>query len=93
MSTRFYPIWPLEGSTPVYGVGTTFGCDGIPVSYHHFFARNLTSRLHFWWISLLAYRRARRQQRRPEALPWRQRLRQFKAELVFSFRYWRGNPF
>ena len=93
MSTRFSPIWPLEGSTPVYGVGTTFGCDGIPVIYHHFFARNLTSRLHFWWISLLAYRRARRQQARPEALPWRQRLRQLKAELVFGLRYWRGNPF
>ena len=93
LRTRFAPIWPLEGSTPVYGVGSTFGCEGVPVSYHHFFARNLTSRLHFWWISLLAYRRARRQLERPAALPCKQRLRQLKAELVFGLRYLRGNPF
>jgi len=93
LRTRFAPIWPLEGTTPVYGVGTTFGCDGVPVSYHHFFARNLTSRLHFWWISLLAYRRARRQLGRPAAPQAMQRLRQLKAELVFGLRYLRGNPF
>jgi len=93
LRTRFAPIWPLEGTTPVYGVGSTFGCDGVPVSYHHFFARNLTSRLHFWWISLLAYRRARRQLGRPAAPPCKQRLRQLKAELVFGLRYLRGNPF
>ena len=93
LHTRFAPIWPLEGSTPVYGVGTTFGCDGIPVSYHHFFARNLTSRLHFWWISLLAYRRASRQLGRPAAPPYKERLRQLKVELVFGLRYLRGNPF
>ncbi len=89
--TRFAPIWPLEGSTPVYGVGTTFGCDGIPVSYHHFFARNLTSRLHFALLSWLAYLRLGRPQ--PSQTPLRQRLRMLKAELVFGLRYLRGNPF
>ena len=91
--THFAPIWPLEGSRPVYGVGSTFGCEGVPVSYHHFFARNLTSRLHFWWISLVAYRRAWRQLGRPAAPTCKQRLRQLKAELVFGLRYLRGNPF
>ena len=89
--TRFAPIWPLEGSTPVYGVGTTFGCGGIPVSYHHFFARNLTSRLHFALLSWLAYLRLGRPQ--PSQTPLRQRLRMLKAELVFGLRYLRGNPF
>ena len=89
--TRYAPIWPLEGSTPVYGVGTTFGCDGIPVSYHHFFARNLTSRLHFALLSWLAYLRLGRPQ--PSQTPFRQRLRMLKAELVFGLRYLRGNPF
>ena len=89
--SRFPPIWPLEGSTPVYGVGTTFGCDGIPVSYHHFFARNLTSRLHFALLSWLAYLRLGRPQ--PSQTPLRQRLRMLKAELVFGLRYLRGNPF
>ena len=89
--TRFAPIWPLEGSTPVYGVGTTFGCDGIPVSYHHFFARNLTSRLHFALLSWLAYLRLGRPE--PSQTPLRQRLRMLKAELVFGLRYLRGNPF
>ncbi len=93
MHTRFKPIWPLEGNTPVYGVGTTFGCDRVPVSYHHFFARNLTSRVHFWLISLWAYCRARRQLQPPAAQPWKQLLRQLKAELVFGLRYLRGNPF
>ena len=93
LHTRFAPIWPLEGSSPVYGVGSTFGCEGVPVSYHHFFARNLTSRLHFWWISLLAYRRALRQLGRRAAPSYKQRLRQLKAELVFGLRYLRGNPF
>jgi len=82
--TRFAPIWPLEGSRP---------CEGVPVSYHHFFARNLTSRLQFWWISLLAFRRARRQLGRRAAPSCKQRLRQLKAELVFGLRYLRGNPF
>ena len=89
--TRFAPIWPLEGSTPVYGVGTTFGCGGIPVSYHHFFARNLTSRLHFALLSWLAYLRLGRPE--PSQTPLRQRLRMLKAELVFGLRYLRGNPF
>jgi hypothetical protein len=95
LHTRFAPIWPLEGTTPVYGVGTTFGCQGVPVSYHHFFARNLTSRLHFCLISWIAYLRAggQRQQRKPRFSGWRPRLRQVKAELVFGLRYLRGNPF
>jgi len=93
LHTRFAPIWPLEGSTPVYGVGTTFGCEGIPVSYHHFFARNLTSRLHFCLISFLAYLRARGAQAGPACDGWRSRLRQLKAELVFGLRYLRGKPF
>jgi hypothetical protein len=64
------------------------------VSYHHFFARNLTSRLHFCLISLLAYLRARRQpQQKSRFSGWRPRLRQVKAELVFGLRYLRGNPF
>jgi hypothetical protein len=93
LHTRFAPIWPLEGSAPVYGVGTTFGCEGIPVSYHHFFARNLTSRLHFCLISFLSYLRARGAQVGPARRGWRPRLRQIKAELVFGLRYLRGNPF
>ena len=89
--TRFAPIWPLEGTTPVYGVGTTFGCQGVPVSYHHFFARNLTSRLHFALLSWLAYARLGRAERTRTSL--RQQLRAWKAELVFGLRYLRGNPF
>ena len=89
--TRFAPIWSLEGTTPVYGVGTTFGCAGIPVSYHHFFARNVTSRLHFALLSWVAYLRLGRGQR--PRTPLLQRLRGLKAELVFGLRYLRGNPF
>jgi len=89
--SRFAPIWPLEGTTPVYGVGTTFGCQGVPVSYHHFFARNLTSRLHFALLSWLAYVRLGRAERTRTSL--RQQLRAWKAELVFGLRYLRGNPF
>lgn len=91
LHTRFTPIWALEGDTPVYGVGTTFGWRGLPISYHHFFARNSLSRLHFCLLSLRAYLAAGRPPQPPRSL--RQRLRAFKAELVFGLRYLRGNPF
>jgi hypothetical protein len=61
------------------------------VSYHHFFARNLTSRLHFALLSWLAYVRLGRAERTRTSL--RQQLRAWKAELVFGLRYLRGNPF
>lgn len=55
MKTLFNPIWPLEGEKKVYGVGTTFGYNNIPVNYHHFYSRNFAARFHFFLISFFKY--------------------------------------
>ena len=51
IKTIFKPIWPLEGNKPVYGIGTTFGINNKPMTYHHFFSRNEISRFHFFLVS------------------------------------------
>lgn len=53
--TLFKPIWALEGENKVYGVGTTFGYNNLPINYHHFYSRNFVARLHFFLISFFKY--------------------------------------
>ena len=55
LKTLFKPIWALEGEKKVYGVGTTFGYNGIPINYHHFYSRNFIARFHFFLISFFSY--------------------------------------
>ncbi len=55
LSTVFKPIWPLRGSKPIYGIGTVFAFNNIKISYHHFFARSMISRYHFFIISFFYY--------------------------------------
>ena len=55
LKTLFKPIWALEGEKKVYGVGTTFGYNGIPINYHHFYSRNFIARFHFFLISFFTY--------------------------------------
>ena len=55
LKTLFKPIWALEGEKKVYGIGTTFGYNNLPINYHHFYSRNFVSRLHFFLISFYDY--------------------------------------
>ena len=55
LKTIFKPIWALEGDRKVYGIGTTFGYDKVPINYHHFYSRNFAARFHFFIISLINY--------------------------------------
>ncbi len=55
IKTLFNPIWPLEGEKKVYGIGTTFGYNNLPINYHHFYSRNYAARVHFFLISFYEY--------------------------------------
>ena len=55
IKTLFKPIWALEGEKKVYGIGTTFGYNNIPINYHHFYSRNFAARFHFFLISFFNY--------------------------------------
>ena len=89
IKTIMKPIWPLQGSEPKYGIGTTFGMDKIKISYHHFFARNLISRFHFFIITFFYYIKIRlgdknKQQKR------RKKLNYLLTEIKFAFKYLMG---
>ena len=49
------PIWPLKGTKKVYGIGTFFAYYQLPISYHHFFSRNLVAKVDFMLISMIKY--------------------------------------
>jgi hypothetical protein len=51
---RYKPIWPLEGSRKVYGIGTYFRdqASNLPINYHHFYSRVFIARLDFFFFSL-----------------------------------------
>ena len=55
IKTIFKPIWYLRNKSPEYGIGTTFAYDNKEINYHHFYARNFISRLHFFLISFKYY--------------------------------------
>lgn len=55
--TLMRPIWALDGNKPAYGIGTIFGYNNCPVSYHHFCSRVLIARLHFVIVSCLIWLR------------------------------------
>lgn len=89
--TLFKPIWSLEGCKPVYGVGTFFGTPDLDISYHHFYARNLVSRIHFFFITFYLYLRCQptnSSQPTPASL-----IKLAKHEIVFGIRYLLGKAY
>ena len=49
------PIWSLKGSQKVYGIGTSFSYEEMPIAYHHFFSRDIIAKSHFLLISFIKY--------------------------------------
>jgi len=95
-STLFPPLWPLEGDRKVYGIGTVFSCGEESVSYHHFFARNVVSRVHFALVSLFHYFLilfVSRSSSPKSGFSLVKCLAYVKRELGFATRYFKGNPF
>ena len=95
-STIFPPLWPLEGDRRVYGIGTIFGYGDEAVSYHHFFARNIVSRVHFAFVSFFHYFLILFDSQSSPSTPQlslAKCLVRAKRELGCAFRYFRGNPF
>ncbi len=85
IDTLMKPIWPLKGTKPVYGIGTTFGLDKLKINYHHFFARNFASRLHFYFISFFKYNSIKRKMKDKKI-----RSFNFLKEFKFTVKYLLG---
>ena len=88
IKTIFKPIWPLRGNIPIYGIGTTFGLNNEPMTYHHFFSRNLVSRVHFFLISFGYFVKIKRIKKRHEKKnSLKKFLKYFKTEIKFTIKY------
>ena len=89
ITTIMKPIWPLQGSEPKYGIGTTFGMGKIKISYHHFFARNLISRFHFFIITFFYYIKIRLKEKNKQQ-ERKKKLNYLLTEIKFAFKYLMG---
>mgnify|MGYP001269168826 CR=1 FL=1 len=87
LTTLFKPIWALEGEKKVYGVGTTFGYNNLPINYHHFYSRNLVARLHFFLISFFKYIKIRSTSNRTKKTKLKVKIKRTLNETKFSIRY------
>tara|TARA_A100001011_G_C14181601_1_gene787136 strand:+ start:204 stop:1070 length:867 start_codon:yes stop_codon:yes gene_type:complete len=87
VKTLFKPIWALEGEKKVYGVGTTFGYNSIPINYHHFYSRNFIARLHFLLISFLNYIKIKLTINANKKLNLSLKIKQTLNETKFTIKY------
>ena len=87
IKTVFKPIWSLENSKKVYGIGTTFGYDSLPVNYHHFYSRNAIARLHFFLISFSNYLSLKIKMAPKNKFSLKNRIRLLIYESKFAIRY------
>ncbi len=87
LKTLFKPIWALEGEKKVYGIGTTFGYNNIPINYHHFYSRNYLARLHFFLISFLKYLKIKLNFKHNKKLNLRLKIKQALRETKFAIKY------
>ena len=56
LKTIFKPFWRLDKlEKPSIGIGTTFGYKNKPMTYHHFYSRVWISKVHFFFVSFIAY--------------------------------------
>ena len=55
ITTIMKPIWPYKEANQIWD-RNNLGMDKIKISYHHFFARNLISRFHFFIITFFYYK-------------------------------------
>ncbi len=92
VKTMFKPIWALEGEKKVYGIGTTFGYNNLPINYHHFFAENFASRMHFFLISFFKYLKIKLSNKKSKKTNLKIKTKNFLNETKFSIKYifWRG---
>ena len=87
LKTLFKPIWALEGEKKVYGVGTTFGYNGIPINYHHFYSRNFIARFHFFLISFFSYLKIKLTLYAFKKTNLNLKIKQTLSETKFSIKY------
>ncbi len=87
LKTLFKPIWALEGEKKVYGVGTTFGYNGIPINYHHFYSRNFIARFHFFLISFFTYLKIKLTLYAFKKTNLNLKIKQTLSETKFSIKY------
>ena len=93
IKTLFKPIWALEGKMKVYGIGTTFGYNNIPINYHHFYSRNFIARLHFFIISFLYFLKIKLTFEDSKKLNLKVKIKEFIKETKFSIKYLFGKIF
>ena len=87
IKTLFKPIWALQGEKKVYGVGTTFGYNNIPINYHHFYSRNFISRMHFFLISFFKYKKIKLTIRNNKKINFKTRINKTLKETKFTIKY------
>ncbi len=87
LKTLFKPIWALEGEKKVYGLGTTFGYNNLPINYHHFYSRNYLARFHFFLISFLKYIKIKMNSNNNKKMNLRLKIKQALTETKFSIKY------
>ena len=90
LNTLFKPIWALEGEKKVYGVGTTFGYNDLPINYHHFYSRNFIARLHFFLISFIQFIRLKSSFNYPKKTNFKEVIKSILSETKFSIKYIMG---
>ena len=93
LKTLSKPIWALEGKKKVYGLGTTFGYNNLPVNYHHFYSRNFIARLHFFLISFHEYIKIKLTINKNKKINLKNKIKSFISEIKFSVKYMLGKVF
>ncbi len=87
IKTLSKPIWALEGKKKVYGLGTTFGYNNLPVNYHHFYSRNFIARLHFFSISFIKYIKIKLAINKNKKINLKNKIKSLISETKFSIKY------
>ncbi len=87
LKTIFKPIWALEGEKKVYGLGTTFGYNNLPINYHHFYSRNFIARLHFFLISFFKYIKIKLTINKTKKINLKLKIKSTFSETKFSIKY------
>ena len=87
LKTLFKPIWALEGEKKVYGIGTTFGYNGLPINYHHFYSRNFAARLHFFLISSFKFYKIKFTTLNPKKINFKLFFQAVSQETKFLIKY------
>ena len=87
IKTIFKPIWALEGEKKVYGIGTTFGYNDLPINFHHFYSRNYLARFHFFLISLFKYLKIKLISKGTKKINFKLIIKFVLSETKFSIKY------